>query len=94
MRRIKVSKGGVLRFQGQSDDFEFNRLYFFPKTKRSVAIEAAYNSAEEMDGVICWDYLQGYATGSGVYVVGETATLHAQPGPREEFDHWKIICGR
>ena len=99
IRRIKVSDQTTLTFTCQNDDeedFEFNRMYFFPESKKSVAVEVGYIKREVMNyGADYWgrDYIQGYVKGSGVYKSGETATLKAVSGEGEEFDHWEVRFG-
>ena len=99
IRRIKVSGQTTLTFTCKNDDeedFEFNRMYFFPESRKSVAVEVGYIKREVMNyGADSWgsDYIQGYVKGSGVYKSGETATLTAVSGDGEEFDHWEVRFG-
>lgn len=97
IRRIEVSAKTTLKFTRRNTDdcdCEFNRMYFFPKNKKSVAIGVDYVSVYDPDGD-WWDhgYLQGYVKGMGVYKSGETATLTAVPGEGERFDHWEVCFG-
>ena len=98
IRRIEVSGKTTLTFTSLSgeDDAEFNRLYFFPKSGKSVAVEVGHIMREDMDGEYTYwgrNYVQGYVTGCGVYKSGETATLKAVSGEGEEFDHWEVRFG-
>ena len=94
VRRIRVSGATTLTFtrtDKDDSDAEFNRIYFFPANKKSVAIEASFampdaNWSRRMT-------MHGYVTGSGVYTVGETVTLTAIPGEGEAFDHWEEAWG-
>ena len=96
IRRIEVSGATTLTFTGIDEDCEFNRMYFFPKNARSVAVEVGYAGQEDMDGEYDYwsrNYIQGCVTGSGVYRSGETATLKAIAGDGEQFDHWEVRFG-
>ena len=97
IRRIEVSKATTLTFTSLSDDSdcEFNRMYFFPKIGKSVAIDVGYIVHEDTDVFRYWgrDYVQGYVTGGGVYKSGETATLKAVSGEGQEFDRWEVRFG-
>ena len=92
-RTIKIT-----REEDDDDDYDFNRLQFFPSSKKAVAVEASffsifdkniYNRRSDDVG----HYLQGYVTGTGVYKVGETVALTAVPAPGEAFDHWELCYG-
>ena len=94
VRRISVSGATTLTFTRKDrddSDAEFNRIYFFPANKKSVAIEAGFVSPDANWGRRMT--MHGYVTGSGVYTVGETATLTAIPGDGEAFDHWEEVWG-
>ena len=98
IRRIEVNKATTLTFTSKTDedDCEFNRMYFFPKSGKSVAVEAGYIAHEDHDGAYDYwgrNYIQGYVTGGGVYKSGETATLKAVTGSGEKFDHWEVRYG-
>ena len=101
IRRIEVSGKTTLTFTRNDldgADCEFSRMYFFPKSGKSVAIEAGYGTEELADDQTPWGYssvifVQGYVTGGGVYKSGETATLKAVSGDGEEFDHWEVRFG-
>ena len=97
IRRIKVSAATTLTFTHTSKyqvETEFNRMYFFPDGKMSVAIEVGYFDldfgGDRKRGI---NLVRGRVTGSGVYKSGETATLRAIAGDGEEFDHWEVRFG-
>ena len=98
VRRIEVSKATTLTFTSDTNDndCQFNRMYFFPKSGKSVAVDVGYIMDEYYDGAYAYwghTYVQGYVTGGGVYKSGETATLKAISGPGEEFDYWEVRFG-
>ena len=98
IRRIEVNKATTLTFTSKTDDddCEFNRMYFFPKSGKSVAVDVGYIVHEDHDGAYDYwgrNYVQGYVTGGGVYKSGETVTLKAVTGSGEKFDHWEVRFG-
>ena len=97
-RTIKIAENDDV---GDSDwnEIEFNRIQFFPKASKAVAVEAAFVSVNKYDYYPMvsgwWNiYLQGYVKGTGVYKVGETVSLEAVSAPDEEFSHWRLLYGK
>ena len=98
IRRIEVSGNTTLTLTSTygEDDCEFNRMYFFPKTAKSVAVEVGHIKWEPPSGEYSYwgrNYVQGYVTGCGVYKSGETVTLRTVSGEGEIFDHWEVQFG-
>ena len=97
---VKVNSAKTIRLVQEDDfeDYDIDRIQFFPNETKAVAVEASFVSIFDRNRYPrCSDnigeYLQGYVTGTGVYRVGEMVALTAVPAPGEAFDHWELKYG-
>ena len=99
IRVVKVGGKTTLSLRGMLDVYhetDFQRIQFFPNSKKAVAVEVAMGSMVMTEANRYHDYdgyLQGKVSGAGVYKSGETVKLVATPGSGETFDGWEVLAG-